>query len=152
MAGAMQSQDPVLSQSFLIDVEGGMLKGLFTEVTGIGSEHEIIEHKANDARGNPVIMKIPGVLKWENITLKRGITDTMDAWTWRFNVENGDVEGNRFGGSITMLDHDNEPVAMWTFDRAWPTKLSGPAPKAGDNAVAIEEIVLAHEGIRRVQV
>lgn len=147
---AMQSRDPVLGFHFRIDVEGGKLTGLFTECSGIGSEHEVVEHQVVDEQGVPFTIKAPGRLKWENITLKRGITDSMDAWTWRADVENGDVESNRFGGSITMVDHDLKPVAEWTFDRAWPTKLSGPSPKAGGNEIGIEEIVLAHEGIRRV--
>jgi len=145
---AMQSQDPIKGFLFQLDVQGKVV-GLFTECTGIGSETEVIEHKVMQ-NGKPVIMKVPGRLKWENVTLKRGITDNMDVWKWRHEIEIGNVEDNRFTGSIIMTDHDLAPVAEWTFIRAWPTKVSGPSPKADSNEIGIEEIIIAHEGIERV--
>lgn len=147
---AMQSQDPIVGFHFRLDLSG-QAKGYFTECSGIGSEHEVIEHKVMSENGqHEIIMKIPGRLKWENITLKRGITDSMDVWEWRGKVEAGEVEANRSHGSITMLDHDFKPVAKWDFKRGWPVKISGPTPKADSNEIGIEEIVIAHEGITRV--
>ncbi|MEZ4728409.1 MAG: phage tail protein [Caldilineaceae bacterium] len=115
----------------------------------IGSETEVIEHKVVQ-EGRPIIMKVPGRLKWENVTLKKGITDDLKVWSWRHQIEIGNVEKNRFNGSIIMTDHDLKPVARWDFVRAWPAKVSGPSPKADSNEIGIEEIVLAHEGIERV--
>jgi hypothetical protein len=43
----------------------------------------VIEHKVVTEKGQEVVLKIPGRLKWENITLKRGITSSMDIWDWR---------------------------------------------------------------------
>jgi len=146
---AMQSQDPIKSYLFTLEIEGDQLMGLFTECSGIGSETEVIEHKVVQ-NGKPVIMKVPGRLKWENITLKKGITDDLKVWNWRHQIEIGNVESNRFNGSIIMTDHDLTPVARWDFERGWPTKVSGPSPKADSNEIGIEEIIIAHEGISRV--
>jgi phage tail-like protein len=77
-----QRTDPLVGFHYAIEVEG-KVSGYFTECSGIGSEHEVIEHKVVDTKGREQIMKIPGRLKWENITLKRGITDNMDIWSWR---------------------------------------------------------------------
>ncbi|MCX6045123.1 MAG: phage tail protein [Chloroflexi bacterium] len=149
---AMQSQDPIVGFHFRLDLQG-QAKGYFTECSGIGSEHEVIEHKVVSEDGkHQKIMKIPGRLKWENITLKRGLTDSMDIWDWRAKIEAGDVEPNRYHGSVIMMDHNFLPVAQWDFVRAWPVKVSGPSPKADSNEVGIEEIVIAHEGITRVKV
>lgn len=145
---AMQSQDPIKSFLFKLEVQD-QLVGLFTECSGIGSETEVIEHKVVQ-EGRPIIMKVPGRLKWENVTLKKGITDDLKVWSWRHQIEIGNVEKNRFNGSIIMTDHDLKPVARWDFVRAWPAKVSGPSPKADSNEIGIEEIVLAHEGIERV--
>jgi len=147
---AMQGQDPLLGFHFKIDIQD-KVTGYFTECTGIGSEHEIIEHKVISPNGQQVVMKIPGRLKWENITLKKGITDDMKIWQWRAEVENGQIEAARANGSLMMLDHDLKPVAEWTFERAWPVKVSGPAPKADANEVSLEELVIAHERITRVK-
>jgi phage tail-like protein len=95
-------------------------------------------------------MKIPGRMKWEDITLKRGITGNMDVWKWRKQVEQGDVEGARKSGSIIMYNQMLTPVARWDFVRAWPSKVTGPQPKSDSNEVAIEEMTIVHEGIERV--
>ncbi|MEZ4661671.1 MAG: phage tail protein [Caldilineaceae bacterium] len=146
---AMQSQDPLLGFHFRLDLQE-KAAGYFTECSGIGSEHEIIEHKVVTAEGKQIFMKMPGRLKWENITLKKGITDDMKLWKWRKDVEDGKVETARCDGSIFMLDHDLKIVAQWDFKRAWPVKVSGPSPKADSNEIGIEELTIAHEYIERV--
>jgi phage tail-like protein len=142
-------EDPLLGFHFGLDL-GGTIAGYFTECSGIGSEHEVIEHKVINEKGQEVIMKIPGRLKWENIVLKRGITSSMDIWAWRKTVEDGDVDGARRNGSIIMFDQKLNPVAQWDFERAWPVKVSGPQPKADSNEIGVEEVTLAHEYIKRV--
>jgi phage tail-like protein len=142
-------EDPLVGFHFSLDF-GGVVAGYFTECSGIGSEHEIIEHKVINDKGQEIVMKIPGRLKWENIVLKRGITSSMDLWKWRKMVEDGDVDGARRDGSIIMFDQDLNPVARWDFNRAWPTKVSGPSPKADSNEIGVEEVTIAHEYIKRV--
>lgn len=146
----MSEKDPLVSFHFSIDIQG-VVKGFFTECSGLGSEHEVIEHKVVTDGAQEVIKKIPGRLKWENIVLKRGITANMDMWTWRKQVEDGDVEGARHDGSVIMYDHTLTPVAQWDFLRGWPVKVTGPQPKADSNEVGIEEMTIAHEYIKRVK-
>jgi phage tail-like protein len=126
--------------------------GYFTECSGLGSEHEVVEHKVVTETGQEVVLKLPGRLKWDNITLKRGITSNMDIWDWRKQVEDGGVTGARRDGSIVMYDQELKPVARWDFERAWPLKVSGPSPKADSNEIGIEELTIAHEYITRVKV
>jgi phage tail-like protein len=141
--------DPLAGFHFALDIGGGTIAGFFTECSGIGSENEVIEHKVV-SNGKEVVMKIPGRLKWENIVLKRGITDNMDIWQWRKKVEQGDMVNARIDGSIMMLDsRAEETIAQWDFYRAWPSKVSGPQPKADGNEIGIEEITITHEYIVR---
>ncbi len=142
-------EDPLLGFHFALDL-GGTIAGYFTECSGIGSEHEVIEHKVINEKGQEVVMKIAGRLKWENIVLKRGITSSMDVWDWRKTVEDGDLEGARRNGSIIMFDQKLNPVAQWDFERAWPVKVSGPQPKSDSNEIGLEEVTIAHEYIKRV--
>ncbi|MGD2207084.1 MAG: phage tail protein [Anaerolineae bacterium] len=141
--------DPLVGFHYAVEIQG-MVTGYFTECSGLGSEHEIIEHKIVDDNGNEVIMKIPGRLKWENVTLKRGITDNMDIWDWRKTVEDGDVESARANGSIVMFDQHLTEMARWNFENAWPLKVSGPSVKSDSNEIGIEELTIAHEGLWRV--
>lgn len=142
---------PLIGFHFSLEFQG-KIAGYFTECSGIGSEHEVVEHKVVTPDGRQVVLKIPGRLKWENITLKRGITSDMDIWDWRKEVEDGNVEASRRNGSIVMYDQTLKPVAQWDFTRAWPVKVSGPQPKSDSNEISLEELTIAHEYITRVKV
>ncbi len=144
----MADRDPLVSFSFYITV--GPINAAFREATGFGSENDIVEYKAADQGGKEVYLKIPGRLKWENITLKRGITNDLALWQWRKQVEDGQVESARQNGTIVMYDQQGTPKAQWDFQNGWPSKLSGPQLNAQSNDVAVEEIVIAHEGCKRV--
>jgi phage tail-like protein len=143
-------EDPLLGFNFAIDVSG-VIKGYFTEVSGLGSEHEVVEHKIVNEKGIEVVKKIPGRLKWGDITLKRGITSSMDLWDWRKMVEDGKVKEARKNGSIVMYDRELKEAARWDFRNAWPSRITGPAPKADGNEIGIEEITIVHEFIQRVK-
>lgn len=147
---ATRQSDPLVSFHFALDF-GGKVAGYFTECSGLGSEHEVIEHKVVDEKGRDFVQKIPGRMKWQDISLKRGITGVMDIWDWRKTVEDGDVEGARRNGSIIMFDQSFKPVARWDFVRAWPTKVSGPSLQSDSNAFGVEEITITHEGLTRVK-
>ena len=147
---APSREDPLLGFNFGIDV-GGAVKGYFTEVGGLGSENEIVEQKVINEKGIEVVLKIPGRLKWGDVTLKRGITSNLDLWEWRKQVEEGKVAGARKNGSIIMYDRELKEAARWNFVNAWPSKISGPTPKADSNEIGIEELTIVHEFIERVK-
>lgn len=144
-----ERQDPLVGFHFGVEIQG-VVTGYFTECGGLGSEHETIDHKVVNEKGQEIVIKMPGRLKWENITLKRGITKNMDMWKWRKQVEDGDVKGARRDGSIVMFDQELNEVARWNFERAWPLKISGPQPKSDSNEIGVEELTIAHEYIERV--
>jgi phage tail-like protein len=144
------SGDPLVGFNFEVKIEGA-LTGYFTECAGLGSESEVIEHKVVGQGGKEVVRKIPGRLKWGDITLKRGITLNMDMWTWRKQIEDGMVSDARKNGSIVMNDQEGNPVAAWDFQKAGPSKLTGPAVKSDSNEIGIEELVIVHEYIVRSQ-
>jgi phage tail-like protein len=141
-------QDPLVGFNFMIDV-GGTVTGYFTEVSGLGSESDIIESKVVNDKGVEIVLKIPGRLKWSDITLKRGITSNMDMWDWRQMIVDGKAKDARKNGSIVMFDRDGAEAARWDFVNAWPLKISGPSPKSDSNDIGIEELTIAHEAIKR---
>jgi phage tail-like protein len=141
-------EDPLTGFHFAVEIQG-VITGYFTEVSGLGSENEVIEHKVINEKGVEVVLKQPGRLKWENIVLKRGITSNLDMWTWRKMVEDGDVAGARQNGSIVMYDQTLTEVARWNFENGFPLKVTGPSPKADGNEIGVEELTIAHEFIHR---
>src|SRR5437763_12820912 len=106
----MADRDPLISAWFGVEFQNQVV-GAFRECTGLGSENEVVEYKASSEKGQFVIKKVPGNLKWNNITLKRGITDSMDMWKWRELVEQGKISEARKNGTITMYDQHQDAVA-----------------------------------------
>ncbi len=144
----MAFKDPAVSTWFGIEFQG-QIAGAFRECTGLGSENEVVEYKASGTQGKMVLKKVPGRMKWNNITLKRGITDAMDMWKWRKQIEEGKIAEARKNGSITMHDQNGEAIARWNFFSAWPSKLTGPTYNAQNNEAGIEELEITHEGYTR---
>ncbi|MFN2607245.1 MAG: phage tail protein [Acidimicrobiales bacterium] len=142
--------DPLTGFTFGLDIDG-VTVGFFMEVSGIGSSNEVIEHKVVDQKGHELVQKIPGRMTWEDITLKRGVTDAMDMWDWRANVEQGKMTDARKNGSVVMYDRNYEELARWNFENGWPSKISGPSLDTGSTDVGVEEITIVHEGITRTK-
>ena len=141
--------DPLLAFTFGLEVQG-VITGYFTEVSGVSSENEVVEHKVVDAAtGREHIQKIPGRLKWSDISLKRGVTSIMDIWDWRQKVVDGDMNGARKNGSIVLFDRSYSEIARWDFENGWPSKVTGPTFKSDSNEFAIEELTIVHEGLTR---
>ena len=92
--------------------------------------------------------KLPGKVKYSNITLKYGLTDDRSLYDWLLEAAKGNVQ--RKSGSIVVLDLQGNEKVRWNFHDAWPTSWKGAALAAKGNEYAIEEIDLAHEGIERV--
>jgi phage tail-like protein len=151
MAGGRKT-DPLFQGHFYLTVGTHIKDMVFRECSGIGSESEVIEYKAASQKDYNTIAAIPGRLKWQKINLKRGITDSMEAWTWRKLVEDGKVAEARADGTVTMVSQDGVIMAQWTFDFAWPTKITGPSLNSSSNEVGLEELEIVHEGLRRVKV
>jgi phage tail-like protein len=151
-----RATDPLVGFQFRIEIDGGGAEfktedaAYFIEVSGLGSEHEVVEYTGVDEQGNPVVQKVPGRLKWEDVVLKRGITSSLAIWDWRKKAEDGKMNDARAAVSIIMMDTDGTDVARWDLTNAWPSKVSGPAPKSDSNEFAIEEMTIIHEGMERV--
>jgi phage tail-like protein len=137
--------DPYRNFNFLVELDG-IAQASFTECSGLGSTTEVIETR--EGGDNTTVRKLPGKTSYSDITLKWGLTASPELWAWRQGIIDGQVQ--RKNGSIVCYDLTNrQEVARWNFVNAWPTKWDGPAWNAKGNEIAIETLVLAHEGIVR---
>ena len=84
---------------------------------------------------------------YQNIILKRGITDSDALWKWHQDVVNGKVE--RKNGYIVLMNSEGQETWRWNFLKAYPTKWSGPDLRSEGSTVAFESIELAHNGIKK---
>ena len=140
--------DLLTTFSFHVELDGIDI-GAFKEASGVDSETEIVEYKETTKDGKMIIRKLPGAMKWSDITLKKRIDDKKDLWDWRKEVEQGDIDSARRNGSIVLYDSTAKEVARWNFMNGWPSKWKGADLNAGENAVAVEEITITHEGLER---
>ena len=139
-----QPVNPYHGYNFLVEIDGITQAG-FLEVDGLDSSTDPIEYREGS---DPMHMrKLPGMTKNSPITLKRGITDSDQLWKWRKSVTSGKAQ--RKNGSIILLDATGQEKIRWNFLNAWPSKWSGPALNATNNAVAIETLEITHEELAR---
>jgi len=117
----------------------------FSEVSGLDIENEIIEYRQGASPDFSKI-KMPGMMKYPNITMKRGMfKGDNEYYEWLQTIQLNTVE--RRDVTISLLNEDHEPVVVWKVRQAWAAKISGTDLKADGNEVAIETLEIAHEGV-----
>lgn len=135
---------PLVGFFYGLEVDGRLF-GYFTEVSGLGSESEVIIHKTVDPRtGREITQKVPGRLIWTDITLKRGITNDRSVWDWRALVLTGNINEARKNATIVMYDSSFGEISRFDILDAWPSKIEG--LKDGEGT---EELTIVHEGVYR---
>jgi phage tail-like protein len=139
-------EDAVAGYSFHVEIDGVTI-AQFKEVSGLSTEIQVIEHRENKVGGIPVIKKLPGALKWGDVSLKRGRTTDSSLWQWIKQVQDGDIDGARKNGSIVLFDYTRGEIARFNLVNAWPSKVSLGSLQAGGNDVLVEECTIAHEGV-----
>ena len=127
--------------------------GGFQECGGLEVEMDVQELQEG-GRNDGVIQRV-GRGKYGRITLKRGMLFGEDdkvnpaLWSWLQGILAGVRPVTRFDGTIQMMSATGADVlATWTFDRGLPAKVSGPQLNAKSGDIAIEELQIAHEGLR----
>lgn len=144
-------EDPFVG--VLFDVEFGThLKGMFTEAKGFGSSSQVVDVQQQNAKGHRINLKIPGTINWTDITLSKGLTDSLELWKWLQLVQDGKMPDARVNGTITLMSHDLKPIAKFSFTDAWPVSITGPSLSSDSNEFGVEEVVITHHGYKREKV
>jgi phage tail-like protein len=138
-----ERRDPYRSFNFQLEIDGVPL-GAFSEVSGLTAEGDAIDYReGTDVQQN--VRKYPGLRKFSNVTLKRGISQDKSLWRWYTNIVNG--QPDRRDVTIVLLNEARQPVLRWHAESAWINKIEGPTLKASANEIAMESVELVHEGL-----
>ena len=145
---AVYRDDPYLRSSFRVTIngvfdDGQTVRGSFSEVSGLEVEVTPIEYR--NGSEDITVRKLPGLKKFTNIALKRGVIGDLGFWKWIKSGLDGQVQ--RADGTIVLLDESRQEVMRFNFRRGWPCKWTGPALNAAANEVAIETLEICHEGL-----
>ena len=153
---ATERKNPYAAFNFVVKVNGSDIAG-FMEASGLDGENTPIEYReGKDQTGNDgaFVRKQPGMERYPNVMLKRGITGSKALWDLRKNIRNA-TDGPAVAGAtpgpvnwtIELHDEAHKPVVSWTLTNAWISKLSGPSLNARGNEIAIEAIEVVCERI-----
>jgi phage tail-like protein len=147
--------DPYKNFRFRLKWDGKYVAGI-SKVSALKRTTEVVEHRNG---GDPTSMrKSPGISKFEPITLERGVTHDaeFEAWAslvWRINNPAGAqiaLSGFRKDLLLELHNEAGQVVLVYKIYRAWVSEYNAlPELDASANAVAIQSIILQHEGFER---
>jgi phage tail-like protein len=139
----MRDNDPYGGFRFRVEILGLQVGG-FNEVSGIEREVQLEDFREGGL--NDHTHKLATVTKYQNVTLKRGIGDATELWQWHQDVVDGRIERRQM--TVVLVDIAGRDTWRWIVEKAYPVKWSGTSFNATTNAVLIESVELAHNGIR----
>lgn len=127
---------PLTKLQFQVELDGFPVAS-FTEVMGLDSETEVIEYREGTEDITP--RKIPGLTKYGNITLKRGVSRDLSLWEWMKHKDRRD-------GTITLLNRNREPQLRIRFRSGWPCRWELSDLDASSNEILVETLEISHQG------
>jgi phage tail-like protein len=139
------TEDPYGVFNFIVEINNAESGG-FSEITGLQVETEVENYR--EGGNNLYEHKLAKITKYPNLVLKRGIIDSVQLWRMHQDVINGTIEKS----SITVILRNNAKAEKWrwAFKDAYPVKWSATDLNATSNAVAIESLEFAHNGMEKM--
>jgi phage tail-like protein len=153
--------NPYAAFNFVATLSGGVNIGGFMEVSGLDVENAIIEYREGSDQpagknSGAFVRKQPGLERYPNVILRRGITGDLVAWTKLRQPIRDASAGPQFQQqlnsttpslTIDLQDETHTTVQSWILHNVWVSKLSGPSLNAKANEIAIEAIEVVCERI-----
>ena len=133
----------VVSSRFYVSIDGNLV-AVFKECSGLSGEIEVETFREGGV--NNYEHKLPGRVKYGNLTLRSGVANTVPLWEWFSKAATGEVERRNL--SIIMYQQNQGELMRWNLEAAYPVRWQGPEFKADDNSVAVHSVELAHNGIK----
>ena len=143
-----ERKDPYRNFKFRVEIEGIQVAG-FADATIPDSTTESVDYR--EGTDLPHQRKLSGLTEYASITLKKGITDSMDLYNWKKQVEDSGAINARKSISLILIDEEGNDKAQWNILEAWPTKYDSSDFSAKANDVVIETFEILHEGVTRTK-
>ena len=141
----MPRNDPLRNFRFRLEIEGVEQAG-FSEVSGFDVTVDPIDYR--EGTDPTHVRKLTGLTKYGNITLKWGITDSLELHNWHRQIVDGDIQ--RKNVAIIVVDEAGDDKARFEIVEAWPSKYDPTDLNAKGNEVSIETLEICNEGVIRV--
>lgn len=138
-------KEPYLAYNFIFEIDK-IAVAEFSEVSGLSVETQV-EKKTFGGENHREYTFLTQT-KYSDITLKHGLAKDATLWGWYEKVIAGDFKNVRQNASIYLLNDYGESLICWDVFEACPIKWEGPTLSASSSAVAIETLVLTHNGLQ----
>lgn len=139
-------RDPYLDFRFHVQIDSLVVAG-FSEVSGLEAELGVEEYEEGGT--NAYVHRLPTRFSYPPLTLRRGLTASVELHDWLARSVHGPVE--RRDGQVVLLDARGVPQWGWSFTAAYPVTWTGPDLQAGQGSVAIETLELVHNGLSKME-
>ena len=137
---------PYRNFRYLLEIDG-IAEAQFSECTVPEVSTETIEYREGDDK--PTVKKLSGLVSYGDLTMQRGVTDSLELYEWWRLVEQGMVDEARRSIAVVVLDEEAASGPRFEFSDAWISQYDAPDLNATANEVAIESITVVHEGMVR---
>lgn len=144
----MARRDPYRGYRFRVEIDGITQAG-FSDATIPDSTTDTVDYREGTDPTHS--RKLATQTKYGNVTLKWGLTDSMELYNWRKQVIETGASGARKNLSLVLIDDEGSDKARWNIMDAWPTKYDSTDFTAKGNEVMIESLDLICEEVVRVQ-
>ncbi|MBR6326978.1 MAG: phage tail protein [Lachnospiraceae bacterium] len=146
---------PLTKMNFLVTVDSITGTAAFSEVTGVEASVDVIEFRQGNS-GSLAPVKIPGLVKHGNVTLKMGYILDSAFKTWIQECVS-EIRGEmpRHDVTIELIDinpgaptgavESHSGIRTWVLTNAWVAKYNAPDLDAKNSDIAIESVELAYE-------
>jgi phage tail-like protein len=137
-------KDPIRNFRFRVEIDGIQQAG-FSEVSGFDITVDPIDYR--EGTDPTHVRKLTGMTKYGNVTLKWGITTSMELYNWHRQIVDGDIVRKTL--AIVSVNERGEDVNRWEIVEAWPTKYDPMDFNAKGNEAGIGTLELACEGVNQ---
>ena len=143
----MARQDPLRNFRFRLEIDGIQTAG-FSAVSIDPPTTDVIDYREGTDPSH--VRKLSGLTRYGNVTLKRGVTTSLELYNWHKQIVSGQLATTRKQVAIVVQDEAGADVARYVVSEAWPIKYDPGDLNATGNDVFIETLELANEGVERV--
>jgi phage tail-like protein len=144
----MPRHDPLRNFRFRLEIDGLQAAG-FSAVSIGPTTTDVIDYREGTDPSH--VRKLSGLAKYGNVTLKRGVTTSLELFHWHKQIVSGQIATNRKQVAIVVQDEAGADIARYVVSEAWPIKYDPGDLRATGNDVFIETLELVNEGVERVQ-
>jgi phage tail-like protein len=135
--------DPSVSYRFAVEISG-IQEALFTECSGFETKIDVEEYKEGGV--NDFVHKLPGRQSFGNITLKRGMTASVELWDWLNRLSLSTTKKDEKKDiSVVVYDGQGGEKFRWNLTKAYPVKWSSPTMQTDQSSILVESLELTFQ-------